>query len=144
MAKIAVYLTRPQISALMNAATAMLAGKEGEGDFLCRADVLDRAAVALARADAGNQVDDDWIPVSERLPELTQFADSNTTGFSDSVLVLVTADDEPGDKYYEVAQYHYSGNPNLRSGWLGDSGAIMDTVTHWQPLPEAPESEAAE
>lgn len=50
MSKFVVYLTEQQLKALMNAATAMLAGQEGEGDFLCRADVLERATVALARA----------------------------------------------------------------------------------------------
>lgn len=50
MSRYVVYLTKQQIDALMNAANAMLAGQEGEGDFLCRADVLDRAADALANA----------------------------------------------------------------------------------------------
>jgi hypothetical protein len=50
MAKLVVYLTEKQRDALLMAAVAMLAGQEGEGDFLCRADVLDRAADALGRA----------------------------------------------------------------------------------------------
>jgi len=50
MGYINVKLTRQQADALLTAAVAMLAGQEGDGDFLCRADVLDRAADAIGHA----------------------------------------------------------------------------------------------
>lgn len=115
MAKIAVYLTRPQIGALMNAATAMLAGQEGEGDFLCRADVLNRAANALAHA--GNQTADEWIPVAERLPEEGEQV-----------------------QLFSIYRHQHIGWLDSEGRWESERGTILG-ITHWQPLPAGPEAE---
>lgn len=50
MSKIKIELTQPQIAALLTAACAMMAGEEGEGDFLCSARVLQRAIDALQKS----------------------------------------------------------------------------------------------
>jgi hypothetical protein len=68
-------------------------------------------------------VGDAWIPVSERLPE-----------DGDSALIYV-----PGweDKYllYRVGWIDYDVTPPQ---WIENGEAVAD-VTHWRPLPVAPE-----
>ena len=65
---------------------------------------------------------DRWIPVSERLPE----KDKN---------VLVT-DNEVSEVYITF----YMGD----GLWCCDDGVYEHRITHWKPLPKAPESEAKE
>lgn len=71
-----VFLTQPQIKALMTAANAMLAGEEGEGDFLCRADVLDRAVDALAGVQSsGNDYQEQLATLRAELARVTEERD---------------------------------------------------------------------
>lgn len=72
-----------------------------------------------------------WIPVSERLPERAGMA------------VLVVAENTFGQKYVVKAFTDYTG----RNGFLTNEkeyDSIWDTawkVTHWMPLPEPPKGE---
>ena len=66
-----------------------------------------------------------WIPVSERLPE-----DGET------VFVIIHDGFERFENGNEVARLTYLGNGNW---WSWESERYV--VTHWMPLPSAPESE---
>lgn len=74
-----------------------------------------------------------WTKVSDRLPGLDDFDRQ-----SDIVLIVATSE-EWGDIVYPAVLSEY--------GWipLGTGGPMRlsddETVTHWQPLPDAPNQE---
>jgi len=68
-------------------------------------------------------LDQQWIPVSERLPDLYQRVLTWTVDADDIPTVLIA---------------HWNGD---KEGFLGLNGYKDRDVTHWMPLPEPPESE---
>lgn len=64
----------------------------------------------------------EWIPVTERLPELLE-----------RVLVV-----NAGVGYVEVGFRHVTGKYHH---WDGDDWEELHTPTHWMPLPEPPRCE---
>jgi len=88
-----------------------------------------------------------WIPVSEKLPEIP----SNRYGLS--VLAAVTdpmcVSEKTGNPYRYVSEmsFHADKKGDSKNGswdWLGSDGEWypqIDNVTHWQPLPEPPLTE---
>ena len=67
-------------------------------------------------------MDDDWIPVEERTPEIGEY-------------VLGT------NKYGEVLIYHYGWNgPHSKKMFFHLCGAAVD-ITAWRPLPEPYQTE---
>lgn len=79
-----------------------------------------RAAMLQGKADGNSPViPDRWIPVSERMPEDAQWCAVNT-------------------EYGYYVQCWSEGQ-----GWLGDEISLPSCdVTHWMPLPAAPQQEA--
>ncbi len=68
-----------------------------------------------------------WIPVEERLPTLPE-----NRALSEYVIVLTDRHET------RVAQYlHYGTAPYM---WFlpDDEDPMLDTVTHWQPIPNPP------
>jgi len=66
----------------------------------------------------------DWIPCSERMPELNQ-----------EVLIF--------DKNWEVIEFaKLEKNTNEQQGWSNGREDLLEleAVTHWQPLPKKPEA----
>lgn len=78
---------------------------------------------------AGNSpvIPDCWVPCSERLPEETKDPDGGATGY----LVLYAEGKEPNGGF-NVGVWNVT---YLRQWWRG-------FITHWQPLPAAPQQEA--
>lgn len=78
---------------------------------------------------AGNSpvIPDCWVPCSERLPEETKEPDGGATGY----LVLYAEGKEPNGGF-NVGVWNVT---YLRQWWRG-------FITHWQPLPSAPQQEA--
>lgn len=78
---------------------------------------------------AGNSpvIPDCWVPCSERLPEETKEPDGGATGY----LVLYAEGKEPNGGF-NVGVWNVT---YLRQWWRG-------FITHWQPLPAAPQQEA--
>ena len=72
-----------------------------------------------------------WIPVTERLPDNDDF-------------VLVVASGQAGnirlDNAFELGQF------SMSEGWILEMWPEWEDpkVTHWMPLPEPPEAEAAQ
>lgn len=90
----------------------------------CQENLLDKAAEAIERLTAENAAlreKQRWIPVTERLPER-------------DVQVLGWYKDNPFSQYrHEVVAWN--GN-----GWVFVyAHRYVTNVTHWMPLPEAPE-----
>lgn len=89
-----------------------------------------REAAALVAKESAELLELRWIPVTERLPELDE-------------LVLVIASGKPKenitlDNAVELATLYSDGwCLEMCPQWTGA------TVTHWMPLPEAPEAENA-
>ncbi|ELQ6142748.1 DUF551 domain-containing protein [Cronobacter sakazakii] len=83
---------------------------------------LDRLQEAMTQGSSGEA--DGWIPCSERMPEDGTDADGNAIGY----LVLYEAGKEPNGGF-NVGVWNVT---YLRSWWRG-------YVTHWMPLPAAPE-----
>ena len=75
----------------------------------------------------------EWISVDEKLPEETNCLGG--TWFSDNVLVV----EEEGDMY--ITHYVYPWRNSKCEGWSKHMAPDMekDKVTHWMPLPAAPE-----
>ena len=69
----------------------------------------------------------EWIPVTERLPEPET-----------DVIAFVGG-------YIEILSYSYDRRGNLAFMYMDDSGRwherIRPSVTHWQPLPQPPKGE---
>lgn len=74
-----------------------------------------------------------WIPVTERLPEITGYYLCVCDDGEDPYVAIIQWDDEQEAFGHEVAVY----NPDS----LGFEGMEFDkwSVTHWMPLPELPE-----
>ena len=73
----------------------------------------------------------EWIPTSERLPELET-----------SVLALVTlktSKGEPWEPFMEILEL-YKDAQKETSGWTDEDSHYYDLadITHWMPLPEPP------
>lgn len=85
-----------------------------------------RDAAALVTKLAGDAaVERDWIPVTERLPELWR---------NDETAELMNYMIYSPDFGVDIGNYHAKAKK-----WL--CMALPCTVTHWMPLPEAPEVE---
>ena len=72
----------------------------------------------------------EWIPVSERLPELKEVFDPEGDDWRESIFVLVCTIDHNiciGQRW-KINEQH---------GWAGLFGECFD-VTHWMPLPTPP------
>lgn len=65
----------------------------------------------------------DWISVEERLPE------------EDGLVLIHTPSGDPDKPLVVTAWYDPSGR-----GWTQLPGQWIDAITHWQPLPEPPET----
>jgi hypothetical protein len=78
----------------------------------------------------------DWIPVSERLPEMRKARPGWTYLTSDTVLIATAWEDV-------CLGYRSQADENAPIVWWdagsGDEGAGVTTVTHWMPLPKPPE-----
>ena len=89
-----------------------------------------RVKALIARQKAVNAVPVQWIPVTERLPDNDDF-------------VLVVASGQAGnirlDNAFELGQF------SMSEGWILEMWPEWEDpkVTHWMPLPEPPEAEAA-
>jgi Lar family restriction alleviation protein len=89
--------------------------------------VEDKLRARIAELEAGNR----WIPVEERLPE-TPYSD-----IGQEVLCLVNRWGE-----YSVFALKYDGEGKFYSGGWGKMATDWtDRVTHWRPLPAAPEAQ---
>lgn len=86
------------------------------------------SAAMLQGKPAGNSpvITDCWVPCSERLPEETKDPDGGATGY----LVLYAEGKEPNGGF-NVGVWNVT---YLRQWWRG-------FITHWQPLPSAPQQE---
>lgn len=73
-----------------------------------------------------------WIPVTSRLPEMTDFEVSEQVLFTDGVERYV-------GKYYSDAD-DWTPEDEQRPRWIisGRDGYEVEGVTHWQPLPALP------
>lgn len=91
-----------------------------EIDSKCVEDLLLSAAIALEEKQATSDENKRWIPVSERLPNGNEIC---------LVLTIVG---------HCVVAYH--NNVLWRVLWNSDR-LDNDEVTHWMPLPEAPNGE---
>ena len=99
--------------------------------FKCIHMVLSDAADAIERLQA--QVPR-WIPVTERLPELTEQIESDDycVNYSKDVLIWSPMNMVP---LFEIARYTDD------RGWTDPFFTrikFQETVTHWMPLPEPP------
>ncbi|KKM90522.1 hypothetical protein LCGC14_1237820 [marine sediment metagenome] len=79
-----------------------------------------------------------WIPVSERLPmdDIDKEAWPSVIDY-----VLVSIPDPFGQDKPTVTEYCYS----MKDGWCYmdmTKSPYADKITHWQPQPDPPESEA--
>ena len=105
-----------------NTNMAGLLSKESRGalllcDFIHRMDAGLRDSLAA--------LSPEWIPVSERLPEVKE------GGYSDTVLAYV----ESGQMYSAwIVDFD-----ELDRGWRSDRYLLNEIITHWQPLPAPPE-----
>ena len=92
----------------------------------CQENLLDKAAEAIERLTAENAAlreKQRWIPVAERMPER-------------DVQVLGWYKDNPFSQY-RPGVVAWNGN-----GWVFVyAHRYVTNVTHWMPLPEAPEEE---
>ena len=81
-------------------------------------------------------MDDNWISVEERLPEMHTSNDIFGHLESDRVLVMSYGRATVAN----LRQYHDDAFPAL---WIetGSDGYAMEHVTHWQPLPAMPGEE---
>ena len=79
-----------------------------------------------------------WIPVSEKLPDGN--GEIYEECLEESQLVLVYGKDYQGEDSYGLGRYIIDHTYPDVSGWNGymDDGWDLDhcTVTHWMPLPE--------
>jgi len=95
------------------------------GESITQALIADhQRLVALERAQQ-------WIPCSERLPEVRERLDSPLTSSGGHVVLPLNI---------SVPVIYYDGN-SPKSGpvnWF-DGGAPINSVTHWMPLPEPPQ-----
>lgn len=105
---------------------------------LIRALQYDRGQYDKGYRDGKAAVKQEWIPVSERLPEVI-----------DQYIVVVKLKYD-WEKEYEigvdVATYDpYSGNPYIDGCWNTyndwNEGQDYLHVTHWMPMPEAPKED---
>ena len=115
----------------------------------CQENLLDKAAEAIERLTAENAAlreKQRWIPVTERPPE-------------ERVLVNVVWVNRAPEPYYErIKNVPFSDTACFyRGNWYWDSPVVLDLlaeygedasdlvdeaveITHWMPLPEAPEA----
>lgn len=105
---------------------AMLQGADGNAPAHFRSRP---AQSSLSPAQGGNSpvTPDCWVPCSERLPEETKEPDGGATGY----LVLYAEGKEPNGGF-NVGVWNVT---YLRQWWRG-------FITHWMPLPAAPQQEA--
>lgn len=78
---------------------------------------------------------DRWIPCSERMPE----KDGEYLVFTEYEDVFKCTFDSNYESKWGFEQ-DYRDPDTL--GWAGTTWTAVETVTHWMPLPEPPESEA--
>ena len=77
-----------------------------------------RANTAEEAVEKWNTLDDQWVSVDDRLPDV-----------EDPVLALCLRDEVIVADYYNHNEWHDLGN---------DHFYLEGTVTHWMPLPEPP------
>ena len=91
-----------------------------------------REAAALMAKESAELLERRWIPVEERLPELQNW------GASEVVLGLIKSKNAPSlNKLHNLTLCVYCDN-----GIWSMPGRYV-AITHWMPLPEAPEVEDA-
>ena len=94
----------------------------------------------------------EWIPVSERLPELKTYQLAENIDSPEDMTIVITIDDKG---YVSPAQFVYEGmfwddletpaeplvygETLFFAECLSYSNEIIDNITHWMPLPEPPE-----
>lgn len=89
-----------------------------------------------------------WIPVTERLPEPHLIRDlfkRPQCYMSDPVMVCVKSDECDGTHYYVSTDY-MSGRELDKVEWMmtcgyGGSAVYHQEITHWMPFPELPKGE---
>lgn len=79
-----------------------------------------------------------WISVDDRLPEIIEHEKGSIEGISMPVLVLLKQPCQWIGSTCSVMRCFKGGRGDLISIHWDDAKA--EDVTHWQPLPEAPES----
>ncbi len=76
-----------------------------------------------------------WISVEDRLPDIIEWSPGSVAGISDPVLVYLDSEGESGSRMEAWS---------LRRGGRGDRTSLYwdwdsPKVTHWMPLPPAPD-----
>lgn len=99
----------------------------------------DRFNEKIMRENDGKPVDPrrfqmvEWVPVTERLPELHSVSSDDPEDFweyqSSDYVLAVTAD---GVKMVEYCV------DDCRIDWVEEGGTCHKSVTHWMPLPTPP------
>lgn len=86
----------------------------------------------------------DWISVKRKMPEIHAEICIDGTDFFVSEDVLVCYVDEYGELRQIVANFELDETEHLYTGWCESlEGAKLNDVTHWMPLPELPDADAA-
>lgn len=113
---------------------------EKSNDLISRADAVeavkqaiynhDSAIMRIASLPSASVEVGEWIPVSERLPEVHPFDDGEgmTWDESDDVLICMNY----GNMHVAI----YEVDSEARRYWVGMDGYEFNGVTAWMPLPE--------
>lgn len=81
-----------------------------------------------------------WIPVEDALPEKSgEYL--VYTEYEDVFKCYFEKENDPEEDECQWGFYQDYRDPDTL-GWAGTTWTAVETVTHWMPLPEPPESEA--
>jgi hypothetical protein len=97
-------------------------------------EVVERIADHLI---AGGATIQQWIPVTERLPEVVSKHNTSRGDYTDSIRVLCACVKADGKKMVKEGYCRVYSDGYIRWKIPG----TIHTVTHWMPLPPAPKGE---